>query len=194
MAKEQPEKVVSDEPTMAQVLARLAEIAAANTEVQKAQLKQTAPRSNAAVPKISVFNPQGEKDYPMPDLKCEIQPWNQTPAFHAFTREEVELLNALEPGRFVIDLNDGSTIVCEVVGDRNSAGTLERLTLMGAKDLTSGQYGALFTHENKALFPALAVILRSMLEQQGTDHAGVMTMRKQRALVQAGELPVSLGA
>lgn len=180
------------EPTMAQVLARMAEIMASNQEVQKAQLKQTARKSNDAVPLASPFNRRGDKDFPVAPLKCEIYaPWKMTPELHSLTREEVELFNLLEPGPYPIDLVDGTTVICNVVGVRNAnTGALEKMSLMGAKD-DDGHYGSLFNNDNKQQFPSLIVMLRQMI---GDPAAAVMTTRKEYDLIKSGALPISVGA
>jgi hypothetical protein len=166
--------------------------------VQKAQVKQTAPKSLQQGPKISVFNPRGEKDFPVPPLKCEIlAPWQAKPEFHGFDREEVELLNLLEPGESLVEMGDGSVITVHVVGVRNGQhGKLESLTLCGAYDAETKHYAALFTKENKQLFPAFRVMLRQMI---GERAAAVMPMREEVRRIalpegDADRLEVSVGA
>jgi hypothetical protein len=63
--------------------------------VQKEQSRQTRRRSNQAGALRSPFNPRGDKDFPMPQLKCEMWiPYKITdPHQGGLTREEVELLN-----------------------------------------------------------------------------------------------------
>lgn len=186
------ETETDNEPSMAQVLARMAEIMASNQEVQKAQLKQTARKSNDSVPLTSPFNRRGDKDFPVAPLKCEIYaPWKMTPELHSLTREEVELFNLLEPGVYKLDLTDGSEVICNVVGVRNAnTGDVEKMSLMGAKD-EDGRYGSLFNNENKQQFPSLILMLRQMI---GDPADAVMSTKKEIALIKAGELAVSVGA
>jgi hypothetical protein len=164
----------------------------AQSEVQKAQLKQTAPKDNGRVPLISVFNPRGEKDFPMPVLKCEFwAPWRESPTYHSFDREEVELVNLLEPGQYTVELTDGSPIQVSIVGVRNSeTGKLERLSMHGAKDETTGHYSSLFTNERRQIYPSLKEMLRQMI---GEPADSVMTMRRENALIASGQLSVSQG-
>jgi hypothetical protein len=199
MAKTQTDEAVTTaEPTMAQVLERMVDIQAATLAlqtsglgVQQAQLKQTAPKSNANGPLIGPFNLRGDKDYPLPLLKCDFYaPWKMTPTYHSLDREEVELVNLLEPGDYPVDMVDGSTVRVSVVGVRNHAtGALEQMALMGAKD-DQGVHGGLFTNERRHEFPAMRVMLRQMV---GEPADAVMTMKKEAELIRTGMLSVSLG-
>jgi len=177
--------------------------------VQQKQVKQTAPKSLQMAPKISPFNLRGQKDYPNPRLKCPVDaPWRLDPNVEAeapsLDREELELFNLLEPGARTLELTDGTTIACNVVGTRNdNTGELERLALLGRKDGDTGKYMALFTNENKQTFPSLKIILRQLLEQQGCEVEVVPMKREARiiadgaAIEQAGgenPYPVSVGA
>ncbi len=176
--------------------------------VQRAQLEQTKPPMRMP-PNISVYNLRGQKDYPMPRLKCEIYaPWKIDPNLQETSpqldREEVELFNLLEPGIYQIEKIDGETVTCTVVGVKNQiTGALEKLSLMGAKDPDSNQYASLFNKENKQTFPGLKVMLRQMLEQQGIE-VNVRTMKAEAKLIKEGAeaekagfenpYPVSVGA
>jgi hypothetical protein len=163
----------ADEPTTAQVLDKLTQILAGNQEVQKAQLKQTAPKRNTSPPNISVYNPRGQKDFAMPTLKCELYaPFQLTPSLQesspSLDREEVELFNLLEPGIYTLMLADDSEIPVSVIGTRNAlTGALERIGLMGAKDPDTNGYTALFTHSNKQTFPPFKKMLRQLVGARG---------------------------
>lgn len=166
--------------------------------VQKKQLQQTAPKSNTAPPEISVYNPRGQKDFPMPVLKCDVwMPWQQTPTLHGMDREEVELMNLLEPGEYDIEMNNGDTERLVIVGQINRVnGKLERLTWTRGWDEDARQYTALFTHENRQYFPGLKNMLRQML---GEKAVGVLTIKEERRRTQLPEtdpkhLAISLGA
>ena len=177
--------------------------------VQRDQLKQTAPKSLQQPPNISPFNLRGQKDFPMPRLKCEVYaPWKIDPNLQESSpqldREEVELFNLLEPGERTIELNDGSRLACTVVGVTNQEnGRMEKLSLMGKKDPDSNQYSTLFTKDNKNTLPSLKVMLRQMLEQQGVD-VTVVTMKQEALWIKNGQAaeargdvnpyPVSIGA
>lgn len=189
MAKE----TIDQTDAIAQALARLADIAESGKKVQEAQVKQLAPKSNTIAPKVSVFNPQGEKDYPMPELKCEFyMPWQQKPGMHGCDWEEVELLNLLEPGEFRVELLDGSTAPLTIVGMRNSeSGSLERMLFFGVKDQDSGNYGAFYTKERRSVIPPMRSLLRQIL---GEKADGVMTIKERAKQVREGKLSVSIGA
>lgn len=194
MAKSKDD-TVDDEPTIAQALASLAEIARQGQEVQKAQLKQTAKKSNEFGPNISPYNPRGEKDFPMPLLKCPVDcPSHETPTYNALDREEIELLNLLEPGDYLIEMLDGSTIPLCVLGTKNhETGKLESMRFAGQYDEDARQHGSLYTHERRSSFPSLKSMVRQMLEQRSVAHAGVLTMVRERALIKSGDLSVSVG-
>ncbi len=153
-------------------------------DVQAKAMKKAMRPSNDAVPNISAFNPRGEKDYPMPALKCEIlAPYSIHPAYHGLDREEVELFNLLEPGEYDIDLVDGTRGRIFVKGTYNEiTQTLEKMAFDTSPRWTS---------ENKSLFPSTRVMLREML---GEAASAVRTMGEERKLILAGSLAVSQGA
>jgi len=186
---------VSDELTLAHVLDRLARISeqqaeqqASNHLLQREQLKQTRRKSNQAAPLASVFNPRGEKDFPMPKLKCEVlMPFPQRVELHGLDREEVELMNVLiddvrtkvlnkEAPVYSVDLNDGSAVqLCiEPVFNRTTQ-QLERIRWCGPTDPDTRMPTPFFTTENRQQFRPLRNILRDMLPEEKT--AGVMTMK-----------------
>jgi hypothetical protein len=213
VAKEPTEKELTMEERMLRFQERQLEIQErqlalqeGNAHVQKEQLKQTARKSNQFGPHVSIFNPQGEKDYPMPALKCEVEiGFPQTPQAHGFDYEEVELINLLEPCETTIELNDGTIIPACIVGQKDQiTKRWEKIALRGPKDPDTGKYTPLFTHSNKQQFPMLKVLLRHIL---GERAEGVLTMAQRRrkcrdwelaedkdAAVAAGALPVSVGA
>ena len=179
------------EPTLAQAMAMFAEILKQNQaiqagalDVQKAQLKQTARKSNARTPGVSAFNPRGEKDYPMPDLKCTIHmPWPLRPSLHGCTREEVELLNLIELDEYHVDLLDGTTIAVNVIGSKHQVtGAVESMAFMGARD-ENGHYGTLYNNERKQVMPPTAVMLRQMLAQKGIETSDILTMKQEMEYV-----------
>ena len=197
-----------DEPTMAQVLARLAQIQENNNQVQRLQLKQTAPRSNTQSHKISVFNPRGEKDFPMPRLKCEVlMPFSQKPEGHGLDREEVELMNLVEPGVYEVGLNDDSMIkVCVIARKNHATDQIEQLAFSGPLDPETGQRTPLWTSSNKQQFPPLRTILRQIVGEAAdrvmpmkvevkkiAQFLAAKTPEQQQTALHAGALPISLG-
>lgn len=187
------------EPTLAQIMARLValqeeqlKVQEANQRVQAEQLKQTKVKSNKLGPHVSPFNPRGEKDHPMPELKCEFwAPHKMTSAeIGGLTREEVELINLLEPCEAFIWMVDQERQPVLVVGERNVVtGKPERLSLMGPVD-GKGQPTSLFTKERKNRFPGMATYLRQIINgitEDGTIKPGpadaVMTMAEEKRRV-----------
>lgn len=170
--------------TMASALERLAAIAEAQAAQTSVIAKQNAPKSLevAQIAQRSAFNPRGEKTYKMPRLQCDIYaPWKIDPNSHGCTREEVELLNLLEPGIYAFELNDGETGKCEVIGTRNDAsGKLEELHILPTPK---------WTDEHKQRFKSLAAMLREML---GDKAAHVVTMKAEHHLIASGKLAVSV--
>jgi hypothetical protein len=195
-------KAQAPQNDMSAALDKLAKIAENSQRVQASQLKQTAPRNNAQGPRTSPYNPRGEKDYPMPTLKCEMHmPFPSSPANHPFDREEVELLNLVEPGKYGIELNDGSVRFVVLNGRRNRlTGHVDSIRWEGEADEDSGHPTPLFTGHNKQEYPGLKVMLRQMLgekkafrdeenaEKYGTDEspaADVMPMRVEQRKIAA---------
>ena len=169
MSKEKRDELeLQGEPSMAKVMARMAEILAANNTVQRTQLKQTAPKSNTRGPGTSPYNPRGEKDYPMPRLNClHMMPFEQKPELHGLDREEVELINLLKPGKYTIEMNDGALKTIVLNGKINRiTGAVESIRWEGEQDPDSGHPSPLFTGHNKQEFPSLRVIMRQMLGQK----------------------------
>lgn len=191
--KDEPLEVLTMEERMMRFQERQLAIQEAALGVQSAQLKQTAPKSNTRGPQISVFNPRGQKDFAMPELKCEMyMPFKMSPTLHALDREEVELFNLITPGdHYEVELTDGAKQHICVIGTRNHAtGELEKIVFKGPKD-DEGFYSPLFTNDNKQSFPSTKSMLRQMLGDAADD---VLTMRDEQSAIKRGELAVSVGA
>lgn len=131
---------------------------------------------------VSHFNPRGEKDFPMPALKCEFHaPWKIHPAYHGLDREEVELFNLLEPGEYTVQGNDEAPLKLRIIARTNDAtGAVERM------DFKCDQFTA--EHKGQRL-PAMRAILRDIL---GDKAAGVRPMTEERKLIATGKLAVSV--
>jgi len=158
--------------------------AKAQQAVAEATAKRLAPKSLeiAELAQISVFNPRGERTYPMPRLKCEIlAPWPISPNGHNCTREEVELFNLLEPGLYAITLNDDAPAKMEVSARRNEAtGVIEEMTLKPNPP---------WNNEHRNRFRSMPLILREILGERAVH---VLTMRQEKAGIATGELAVSV--
>lgn len=187
--------MANDKPTdpIASALDRLASIAEAQAKqaeaqaiVSEATAKRLKPRSLeiGEIAQISCFNPRGEKDFPLPKLKCEIYaPWKLTLTNHGCDREEVELFNLLEPGTYTITLNDDAPAKVDVIAARNDAtGKIEQMKLQPTPS---------WSGENRQRFPAMRKMLREMLGEKADV---VMTMQKERLGIASGAIPVSVSA
>lgn len=79
----------------------------------------------------SVYNPDGDRDYPRPRLKCHIYvgsyPLGDPNDNRTLTRAEIEALNALTPGHYRVLKHDGSKVVIEIRGQVDANQRLERL-------------------------------------------------------------------
>jgi hypothetical protein len=105
-----------DNTTIAQAMVMIAQAIEGMkaTQLQAAQIQADMQRrvtrpENAFPPMLSTYNPRGDKDFPRPPLKCPMLiPWPVEADAH--TREEIQLLNLLEPGEFMITRTDRSKV------------------------------------------------------------------------------------
>lgn len=145
--------------------------------------------SNEIVPMRSVFNRRGETlaDYKKPALKCAMFiPW--IVEWESCSREEVELLNLLEPGEYIMTRNDRSKVRVGVKAEYAlDEVTMTRLLM---------RHDTTFNNDNQRLSAPLVDILRGMLKQHAPAVAAqaalVMSDEEEEALIAAGELSVSL--
>ena len=112
--------------------------------------------SNEAVPMISVLNPRGDKDFPRPPLKCRILfPWQVE--HESCTREEIELINLLIPGDFMVERNDGTKVKLTVRATyKADSDTVDTLFI---------NHDTAFNNDYHWLMPPMRSILRQMLRQ-----------------------------
>lgn len=139
----------------------------ANTAAADAIRKSQDP-SNMFVPNVSVFNPRGERDHPRPKLKCRMfLPWEAE--VESLTREEIELLNLLEPGEFYIRRNDESRILIEIKANVNpNTGAFDRL-------LMNSETG--FNNDYHWLIPPMRNMLRQILNQRPSTRVAAAAVR-----------------
>lgn len=164
------------------------------------QAKQTR-QPNKRGPEISVFNPQGNKDYPMPELAFDVlAPWPMSKGkFHPLTVEEVTLMNLVKPGEVKLSLLDDTTVPCSIIASKNgTTGQIERIAFMGARDADNNGYVTLFSKERRHQIPTMINLLHQILDQQGTDYSEILTMKQINARIALPEgdpnrLPVSVG-
>lgn len=148
--------------------------------------------SNEVVPMRSVFNPRGEllEDWKKPRLVCKmLLPWEAED--ESLTREEVELLNLIVrvPGSYRVVLTDDSIIKMTVRVE------MDLDEIHPTKMLINHETG--FNNENFRLMPTMRNYLHQMLAQCADmdvrrNAKGVLTMEEERALIEAGELTVSV--
>jgi len=191
----------SAEPTMKELMAMLLESRKVDQDLNRQALKQSRPPSNKRGPEISAFNPQGQKDYPMPDLAFDVlAPWPMTKGrYHPLTVEEVTLMNRVRPGEVIIELSDDTSVHCSIIATKNmTTGKIERIAFMGARDPDTNGYSTLFSKERRHLMPSMLKILHQVLDQQSTDYSDVPTMAQivKRIALPVDDpqhLPVSIG-
>lgn len=144
--------------------------------------------SNEVVPHVSVFNRRGIllPDYQKPKLKCiMLLPW--LVEWESITREEVELLNLLQAGEYVMKRIDNSKVRVDVRIEYKTDGvTPSRLLL---------NHDTAFNNDNFKLVPPMPDMLRQLLKQHDPEirsiAAAIMTDEEEEALIEAGELTVS---
>lgn len=161
----------------------------ANSNRQIEEQRKAFRPSNQVIPNVSVFNRRGDllNDYKKPPLKCMMMiPW--LIEWESCTREEVELLNLLESGSYTIKRADRSKIAMEVVIDYKS----DRVT----PSLLTIKHDSAFNNDNFKMMPPLPDYLRDMLKQHdravSMAAASVLTDEEEEALIEAGELSVSV--
>lgn len=177
---------------MVMLAAALRDIASGqvNAQMVAAKALESAQRQvqpdNKQAPMLSVLNPQGELQFPKPKLKCRMDiPWECEN--ESCTWEEVELLNLLEDGEYVIKRNDNSKVgvIVKLLKDLN--GKPNRLFMNSEMA---------FTEESHWRMPPLTSILRQILAVRPHTAAAaskVLTMDQRYSMVENGELEVSVG-
>lgn len=150
--------------------------------------------SNEVNPQISVFNRRGTLLDPSnttgplkQKLKClMLLPW--LAEWESLTREEVDLLNLLQPGEYLLKRIDNSKVrVTVAVEMRVDGKTPSRLVMT---------HDTAFNNDNFRLVPPLPDLLRQVLRQHDPEikaaAAAVLTDEEEEALIEAGELSVSI--
>lgn len=172
------------DPVLASMLAGMMETmkqlvqtqAHSGTAIAEATRKANDP-SNMFAPDASVFNPRGERDHPRPRLRCKMfLPWEAE--WESLTREEIELLNLLEPGKFIIKRNDESRVEVEIkVSSNPNTGSYDRLLFIADTALNNDYHW---------LMPPMRAWLRQILSQRPSTKmaaARVMTSEDELDLI-----------
>lgn len=180
-------------------LERVSESQVEGAKIIASETRRAHRPSNEVIPGISVFNRRGtliSEDDPGPrksPLKCPMLiPW--LVEWESMTREEVELLNLLQPGDYNLSLIDKSKVRIQVKIDLKVDGkTPSRLLMYNVG--VDGQPGTAFNNDNYRLSPPLSDTLRQILKQHDKPIAAqsraVLTDEEEEALIEAGELSVS---
>jgi hypothetical protein len=161
---------------------RIADAQESGSALIAMETKRAHRPSNEVVPRRSVYNPRGY-EYAV-KLKCRMMiPWLAEE--ENLFREEIELLNLLEDGEYIVRLIDNEAIRMEVKIERSLAGT----------PLVMNHPSA-FNNDNKDRMPALVNLLRQMLQQHSADikakGAAVLSMDEENALIAANQLAVTV--
>lgn len=181
-------------------LERVSEAQMDGSKLIAAETRRAHRKNNEVPPNISVFNRRGTL---LPDsdtgprklpLKCKMMiPW--LAEWESLTREEVELLNLLENGEYIVSLVDKSRVKMAVVITYKLGG-VEPSTLLLNSIGSDGQPGTAFNNDNFRLMPTLTDMLRQILRQHEktikAKAAAVLSDEEEEALIEAGELTVSL--
>jgi hypothetical protein len=174
---------------LATAMERVADATKTGAELQASETRRAHRPSNEVIPGISVFNRRGltlpdDATGPRkPPLKClMLLPW--IAEWESLTREEVELLNLLQPGEYVVKRIDNSKVRVVVQVELKVDGhTPSRLLLT---------HETAFNNDNFRLAPGLADMMRQILRQHAPDiraqAAAIMSDEEEEALIEAGEL------
>lgn len=175
--------------TISGAMMRVADNSLAGAKLIAEESRQAHRPSNQVVPNRSVFNQRGENcpGWSKPRLKCTMMvPWlleNES-----CTREEVELVNLLEPGIYTIKRNDGTKIPLTISVTYKS-NQIDPSTLVITHETA-------FNNDNFRMMPPLADYIRQILKAHPADIArkakNVLSEDEETALIEAGELSVSV--
>lgn len=178
--------------TLSTALARVAETQLQAGQMVADETRRAARPSNQVVPGISVFNrrglnlPDNAEGMRKPPLKCiMLIPW--LAEWESLTSEEVQLLNLLQSGDYIIARIDKSKVKISVHID------------YGVDDVTPSRlimtHDTAFNNDYFKLMPDLAGWIRQMLKQhdKATMKAAneVLTDEEEAALIDAGDLTIS---
>ena len=92
--------------------------------------EETRPHENLFnPPMISALNPLGERDHPRPDLQCRMIWVGYELSKETLSRQEIELLNRLQPGDYWVTKADQKRIRFNVAEKITDGGQREMLTV-----------------------------------------------------------------
>lgn len=176
--------------TLSTALVRLSESNIEGSKLIADETRRAHRPSNEIAHNRSVFNRRGvtlpEEEYKKPALKCIMMiPW--LIEWESINREEVELLNLLQPGEYVLSRVDRTKIRVTVHVNYKVDNVTPSQLIMN--------HETAFNNDNKDLMPPLTDWLRMILKQHDPETrslaAAVMSDEEEEALIEAGQLSVS---
>lgn len=175
---------------LSSALVRLSESNIEGSKLIADETRRAHRPSNEIAHNRSVFNRRGvtlpEEEYKKPALKCIMMiPW--LIEWESINREEVELLNLLQEGEYILSRVDRTKIRVTVHVDYKVDNVTPSRLIMN--------HETAFNNDNKDLMPPLTDWLRMILKQHDPETrslaAAVMSDEEEEALIEAGQLSVS---
>jgi len=105
----------------------LEDLSTADARKASRHIGATGVAENNFPPEISNYNKKGERDNPRPELRCKMIWVGINLTKEMLTREEIELVNQVQPGDYRVTKADNSTIEFTVEGKVDRAGKPELL-------------------------------------------------------------------
>lgn len=184
---------------LTRALERVSEAQVEGAKIIATETRRAHRPSNEVVPQVSVFNRRGvllsadDAGPHKPPLKCAMM----VPfliEWESCTREEVELLNLLQPGEYRLSLIDKSRVKVGIRIDYKLDGVTPSRLLLNSQG-ENGEPGSAFNNDNFRLLPSLADMLRQVLRQHDKETVAlataVMSDEEEEALIGAGQLRIS---
>lgn len=176
--------------TLSTAMERVSQSSLEGAKLMAEESRKAHRPSNQVVPNRSVFNQRGENrpdGSSKPRLKCTMMiPW--LVENESATREEVELLNLLEPGMYSLRRNDGTKVSLTV--------TVETKADMKTPSRLVMNHETAFNNDNFKMMPPLTDMLRQLLKQHPKSIASaanaILSEDEETALIEAGDLAVSV--
>lgn len=141
---------------------------------QQASFDELHPRENKTPPKISAFNPAGDRDHPKPKLKCEML-WVGYPLEEkGLTRDEIELLNRADIGAYTFMRTDGMPDTLKIEGEADARGRMTKL-----------KFYFPCKGDNRMNLPGMAAMLRSAFGLASVEQDEIAKLKAELATLQA---------
>jgi hypothetical protein len=139
---------------------------------------------NQDVPKISVFNAKGDRDYPREKLLTHefyyiSQPIHKMVDTHMV--RELELANQVVPGEYSVILKDGGLKTVTVTAERNAKQELTKVTVNFP-----------VSREEKWSVPPMLVVLYQLVSKEPPRQRFIAAMNEFMQMTLGEELPASV--